>query len=76
VAPEDGCNREGEEKMNNNAGLEQLLADFRAAVRRLQPLLQRPLTREENALRTSIIRDELLPIRNQIIQIDGGLCQG
>jgi hypothetical protein len=66
---------EKEKDMGQNARLDQLYSDWRTAFGKLQPLLQRPLTQEENEIRTSIIREEILPIRNQILEIESGLCQ-
>jgi hypothetical protein len=53
--------------------IDRLYADFRAAWGRLKPYLQRPLTYDENERRTSIIRDEILPLRDRIIEIESGL---
>ena len=61
--------------METNARLDELYAHLTATRARLQPLLQVPLTQEENARRTSLIREEMLPIRNQIIEIESGLCR-
>lgn len=58
--------------MGTKVVLDRLYADFNAAWGRLLPYLQRPLTEAERAHRTSIIRDEVLPIRNRIIEIEGG----
>jgi hypothetical protein len=60
--------------MEQNVRLDQLYACLRAALGRLQPLLQRPLTQEENRRRTSIIQEEILPTRNQINESERGLC--
>jgi hypothetical protein len=63
--------------MRRNEMLDRLYALLRVGLRKLQPYRQRPLTAEENARRTSIIRDDILPIRNQIIEIESGLnCSG
>lgn len=62
--------------MEHKSMVDELYDDFKAAWGRLQPYLQRPLTQEENAHRTSIIRDEVLPIRNRITEIESGLCGG
>jgi hypothetical protein len=60
--------------MGKNAILDELYSIRKTIWARLQPLLQRPLTREENDLRTSIIREELLPNTNRIRAIENGLC--
>jgi hypothetical protein len=53
--------------------IDQLRADFKAAWGTLQPYLQRSLTQEENARRTSIIRELLLPVVNRLNEIESGL---
>jgi hypothetical protein len=53
--------------------LDQLRADFKAAWGTLEPYLQRSLTQEENARRTSIIREGLLPVVNEINEIESVL---
>jgi|GraSoiStandDraft_41_1057321.scaffolds.fasta_scaffold738165_2 hypothetical protein len=58
------------------AKLEELYTNFRASMAKLQPYNHRPLTQDENAHRTAIIREEILPIRNQIIEIESGLSRG
>ena len=62
--------------MKPNEKLDRLYGLFREGKSKLQPYLQRPLTSEENARRTAIIQEEILPIRNQIIEIESGLSCG
>ena len=53
----------------------ELRADYKAAWAALQPYLQRSLTQAENARRSSIIREQLLPVVNRINEIESGLGQ-
>ncbi len=55
--------------------IDDLYVGFRAGVAKLQPYNHRPLTREENERRNSIITEEILPIRNRIVGIESGLCR-
>jgi len=55
--------------------IDQLYIGFRASVAKLQPYNHRPLTQQDNARRNSIITEEILPIRNQIVEIESGLCR-
>jgi hypothetical protein len=59
--------------MQQNVRLDELYSDFGVVFGKLQPLLQRYLTREENERRTSIVMEEFLPIRNRILEIESGL---
>jgi hypothetical protein len=56
-----------------NIELEQQYDFFKATVAELQPYNRLGLTPEENALRTLIITERLIPSRNRINEIESGL---